>query len=123
MAHALGEAAVGVEPGGEPAGIVQRPIVEVGPQRGRVVEADLEPVLVLVQPELLVRLRRAEQLGLLGVKQEVGGPRTLDVVDGLELVLDLVDELQLGSPPPGGRSPASTSTLSSVSLPVRRHDS
>src|SRR4029453_5883345 len=100
-----------------------RRALEPGPQRGRVVEADLQAIPVLAQPQLLVRAGRSEQLRLLGVEEEERGPRTLDVVDRLELVLHLVDNLQFGSPPPRGRRPASTSTLSRVSLPVRRHDS
>ena len=125
MADPLRQPAVGVQTRSKPPGLGEGARLEVSPERGRVVEADLQPVLALVQPELLVGAGRAEGLRLLRVEEEVRGPRTLDVVDRLELVLDLVDEpqLQLGNPPPRGSRPASTSTVSRVSLPVRRQAS
>src|SRR5215470_2556218 len=97
VAHPLGQPAVRVQPRSEPAGVGERARLEVGPEGGGVVEPDLQTVLGLVQPELLVGAGRAKRLRLLGVKEEVRGPRTLDVVDRLELVLDLVDDLHGGN--------------------------
>src|SRR5262245_4153216 len=123
VAHPFGQPAVGVEPEREPGGVAERARLEPVSQRGRVVKANLQPIRVLPHPQLLVRAGRTEQLRLLGVEEEQRGPRTLDGVDRLEVVLHLVHQPQLGSPPPRGRRPASTSTVSRVSLPVRRHDS
>src|SRR5215472_769009 len=93
VAHPFGQPAVGVQTRREPPGVGEGAGLEVSPQPGGVVEADLQTVLVLVQPELLVGAGNAEGLRLLGMEEEVRGPGTLDVVDRLELVLNLVHQL------------------------------
>jgi hypothetical protein len=128
MAHPLGHPAVGVERRLQPPGVPQRAVANPCPELRGQVEADVEGPVRLVDPKLLLDQRGPQQGGRVRLEEEMGGPGALDVVDGFQLVLDLVDQgelgsAQLGSPRLGGSSPASTRTVSSASLPVRRHDS
>jgi hypothetical protein len=103
-------------------------VADPGPELRAEVEPDVERPVRLVDPQLFLDLGGAQQGGRVRMEEELRGPGALDVVDGFQLILDLIDQgqlgrAQLGSPRLGGSSPASTRTVSSASLPVRRHDS
>ena len=102
-------------------------MAHLGPEAGSEVEPQLQGVALLAEPQLLVGGGEGQSRRRLGGDEEGRDARTVEVVDGLQLILDVVDQgngdrSQCESPPRGGSSPASTSTASRVSLPVRRHD-
>ena len=67
-------------------------MADLGLQPRGEVETQLQRLSFLAQPQLLLRGRDRQLRGGVGGQQEGRGPGTADVVDGLQLVLDVVDQ-------------------------------